>query len=148
MRNWLLNFDLIWPAHNVSDVHVVFHMVTDASVYNGNINSRHPVVMGLRNVLKVASMSSVSTVTGRSKTWKIICQRLVYAVHPFFLKKFLRPKISLFCTCNLIFFQSTLAMGPGILVKYINCLDFIHHVKFCRQFCRDFLPESIFDTLM
>ena len=50
---------------NLSDIHVVFHMVTDESVYNGNINSRHPVVMGLRNVLKVASMSSVSTVTGQ-----------------------------------------------------------------------------------
>ena len=50
---------------NLSDIHVVFHMVTDESVYNGNINSRHPVVMGLRNVLKVASMSSISTVTGQ-----------------------------------------------------------------------------------
>ena len=49
---------------NLSEVHMVFHMVTDHSVYDGNINSRHPVVMGLRNVLKVASMSSVSTVTG------------------------------------------------------------------------------------
>ena len=88
MRNWSLNFDLIWLAHNVSDVHVVFHMVTDASVYNGNINSRHPVVMGLRNVLKVASMSSVSTVTGRSKTWKRICQRLVLWRTSFFSRNF------------------------------------------------------------
>ena len=49
---------------NLSDVHVVFHMVSDAcSVHDGNINSRHPVIMGLRNVLKVASMNSVSTIT-------------------------------------------------------------------------------------
>ena len=48
---------------NLSDVHVVFHMVTDDTVLQGNIGSRHPVVMGLRNVLKMASMSSVTTIT-------------------------------------------------------------------------------------
>ena len=49
---------------NLCDTHVVFHLVTDTtSVYDGNIDSRHPVVMGLRNVLKVASMSSVTTIT-------------------------------------------------------------------------------------
>lgn len=48
---------------NLSDVHVVFHMITDESVLQGNIGSRHPVVMGLRNVLKMASMCSVTTLT-------------------------------------------------------------------------------------
>jgi hypothetical protein len=49
---------------NLCDVHVTFHMVADSSsVNNENINSRHPLVMGLRNVLKVASMSSVTTLT-------------------------------------------------------------------------------------
>ena len=48
---------------NLSDVHVVFHMITDESVLQGNIGSRHPVVMGLRNVLKMASMCSVTTIT-------------------------------------------------------------------------------------
>ena len=31
--------------------------------FTGNIGSRHPVVMGLRNVLKMASMCSVTTLT-------------------------------------------------------------------------------------
>ena len=48
---------------NLNGVHVVFHMVNDTNTSDGNINSRHPVVMGLRHVLKVASMSSVSTLT-------------------------------------------------------------------------------------
>ncbi len=48
---------------NMCDVHVVFHMICDDTVINNNINSRHPVIMGLRNVLKVASMNSVTTVT-------------------------------------------------------------------------------------
>ena len=38
-------------------------MVTDPNILDGNINSRHPVVMGLRNVLKSASMNSVTTIT-------------------------------------------------------------------------------------
>ena len=48
---------------NLNGVHVVFHMVNDKNTSDGNINSRHPIVMGLRHVLKVASMSSVSTLT-------------------------------------------------------------------------------------
>ena len=42
---------------------MVFHMVSDPEITDGNINSRHPVVMGLRNVLKVCSMASISTIT-------------------------------------------------------------------------------------
>lgn len=38
---------------NLADVHVVFHMIVDDSLRSGDINSRHPVILGLRNVLKV-----------------------------------------------------------------------------------------------
>lgn len=49
---------------NLSDVHVVFHMASAQNdVNDGSINSRHPVIMGLRNVLKAASMSSITTLT-------------------------------------------------------------------------------------
>ena len=47
---------------NLCEVHLVFHMISDDSVLSNNINSRHPVVMGLRNVLKTASLSDVTTV--------------------------------------------------------------------------------------
>lgn len=48
---------------NLSDVHVVFHMAAQNDVNDGSINSRHPVIMGLRNVLKAASMNSITTLT-------------------------------------------------------------------------------------
>ncbi|MPC33482.1 Protein C12orf4 [Portunus trituberculatus] len=40
---------------NLADVHVMFHMVVDDTLHTTDINSRHPVILGLRNVLKVGS---------------------------------------------------------------------------------------------
>ena len=48
---------------NLKDVHVVFHMKKSTDLSDGNINSRHLCVMGLRHVLKSAVMNSVSTLT-------------------------------------------------------------------------------------
>ena len=55
---------------NLCELHVLFHVVTEegggdgaAALSSGAINSRHPVVMGLRNVLRSASLSDVSTLT-------------------------------------------------------------------------------------
>ncbi len=48
---------------SLCEVHMLFHMVSDESAASGGINSRHPVVMGLRNVLKAASLCDVTTVT-------------------------------------------------------------------------------------
>ena len=48
---------------NLCEAHVMFHMTSDESVMSNSINSRHPVVMGLRNVLKTACLSDVTTVT-------------------------------------------------------------------------------------
>ncbi len=60
----LSNGDFYVSRHsNLCEVHVLFHLVCDESVSSGGINSRHPVVMGLRNVLKAASLSDVTTVT-------------------------------------------------------------------------------------
>ena len=60
----LKNGDFYITRHsNLCEVHVLFHMICDDSVLSGNINSRHPVVMGLRNVLKTASLSDVTTLT-------------------------------------------------------------------------------------
>ncbi|XP_076331224.1 FERRY endosomal RAB5 effector complex subunit 3-like isoform X1 [Tachypleus tridentatus] len=44
---------------NLSDIHVVFHMVTNDSLRSADINSRHPVILGLRNVLRVAHEKDV-----------------------------------------------------------------------------------------
>lgn len=46
---------------NLSEVHAVFHLVSDESVLS-EITSRHPLVMGLRNVLKTAYLSDVTTI--------------------------------------------------------------------------------------
>lgn len=48
---------------NLCETHAMFHLVRDDSVLSSGINSRHPCVLGLRNVLKTASLSDVTTVT-------------------------------------------------------------------------------------
>ncbi|KAI1292149.1 Protein C12orf4 [Halotydeus destructor] len=48
---------------NLSQVHVVFHLVTDESILSSDINSRHPIMLGLRNILKTAYISDVTTVS-------------------------------------------------------------------------------------
>ena len=48
---------------NLSEVHVVFHLVTDESIHSSDISSRHPLVLGLRNILRTAHLSEVSTIS-------------------------------------------------------------------------------------
>lgn len=47
---------------NLSEIHAVFHLVSDESVLSADISSRHPLVMGLRNVLRTAYLSDVTTI--------------------------------------------------------------------------------------
>ncbi|XP_066995758.1 FERRY endosomal RAB5 effector complex subunit 3 isoform X2 [Anabrus simplex] len=48
---------------NLAEVHVVFHMVVDDSLRSSDINSRHPVILGLRNILKTACSNDITTLT-------------------------------------------------------------------------------------
>lgn len=48
---------------NLSQVHVVFHIVSDESLRGNDINSRHPVVLGLRNILKIACSNDITSLT-------------------------------------------------------------------------------------
>ncbi|CAG9134503.1 unnamed protein product [Plutella xylostella] len=48
---------------NLAEVHVVFHLVVDDSVRSGDINSRHPVILGLRNILKTCCCHDVTNIT-------------------------------------------------------------------------------------
>ncbi|XP_046746607.1 protein C12orf4 homolog [Diprion similis] len=48
---------------NLAQVHVVFHMVVQDSLRSGEINSRHPAILGLRNILKTACSNDVTTLT-------------------------------------------------------------------------------------
>ncbi|KAG8234654.1 hypothetical protein J437_LFUL006542 [Ladona fulva] len=49
---------------NLSQVHVVFHLVVaDSTLSSGDINSRHPAILGIRNILKMACMYDVTTLT-------------------------------------------------------------------------------------
>ncbi|XP_013416133.1 protein C12orf4 homolog [Lingula anatina] len=58
------NGDFYITKHsNLSEVHVVFHLVSDDSVKNGDISSRHPLILAIRNVLKVCSRNDVTTLT-------------------------------------------------------------------------------------
>ena len=50
---------------NLSEVHTVFHLVTDDSVRSSvsDISSRHDVIMGYRNILKACFRYDVHTIT-------------------------------------------------------------------------------------
>lgn len=48
---------------NLAQVHVIFHMVVNDSLRSGDINSRHPAILGLRNILKTACCNDVTTLT-------------------------------------------------------------------------------------
>lgn len=49
---------------NLSQAHVIFHLISDeASNSPEEINSRHPVILGLRNVLKMASRYDVTNLS-------------------------------------------------------------------------------------
>ena len=47
---------------NLSQVHVVYHLVSDESVMSLEVSSRHPILMGLRNILKTSYLSEVTTI--------------------------------------------------------------------------------------
>ncbi|XP_049822673.1 protein C12orf4 homolog [Aethina tumida] len=60
----LLPGDFYMTRHsNLAQVHVIFHMVSDDSLRGGEINSRHPVVLGLRNILKTACSNDITSLT-------------------------------------------------------------------------------------
>lgn len=48
---------------NLAQVHVIFHIVTDDSLLSKEINSRHAVLLGLRNILKTACSSDITSLT-------------------------------------------------------------------------------------
>lgn len=48
---------------NLANVHVVFHLVTDDSLKNGEVNSRHAIMSSLRNILRVAHMYDIKTIS-------------------------------------------------------------------------------------
>ncbi|GFS60646.1 protein C12orf4 homolog [Trichonephila inaurata madagascariensis] len=48
---------------NLSEVHLVFHLVVDDTLRSADVNSRHPTILGLRNILRVAHEHDVCTVT-------------------------------------------------------------------------------------
>lgn len=48
---------------NLAQVHVIFHIVSDDSLRGTEINSRHPLVLGLRNILKTACSNDITSLT-------------------------------------------------------------------------------------
>lgn len=48
---------------NLSQTHVIFHLISDEMDNPADINSRHRVILGLRNILKVASRFDISMLT-------------------------------------------------------------------------------------
>ncbi|GBP28789.1 Protein C12orf4 homolog [Eumeta japonica] len=49
---------------NLAEVHVVFHLLVDeGSLRSGDINSRHPAILGLRNIIKAACANDVTSIS-------------------------------------------------------------------------------------
>ncbi|XP_064618656.1 protein C12orf4 homolog [Lineus longissimus] len=48
---------------NLSDVHVAFHLVTDETLNSPEISSRHPVILGIRNILKMCFRYDIFTIS-------------------------------------------------------------------------------------
>lgn len=48
---------------NLANAHIVFHLVTDDSLRNSDTNSRHPILASLRNILRVAHMYDIKTIS-------------------------------------------------------------------------------------
>ncbi|XP_070572416.1 LOW QUALITY PROTEIN: FERRY endosomal RAB5 effector complex subunit 3-like [Ptychodera flava] len=48
---------------NLAEVHVVFHLVVDDNIRSSEITSRHPTIIGLRNILKCSSQHDILTIT-------------------------------------------------------------------------------------
>ena len=48
---------------NLSEVHVIFHLVTDPLLSVSDIPARNPVMVGLRNCLHAASHHDIHTIT-------------------------------------------------------------------------------------
>lgn len=48
---------------NLAEVHIVFHLTVDDSLNSSEISSRHPTILALRNILKVACMCDITTLT-------------------------------------------------------------------------------------
>ncbi|XP_074648788.1 FERRY endosomal RAB5 effector complex subunit 3-like [Tubulanus polymorphus] len=48
---------------NLSDVHVAFHLVTDETLTSPDISSRHPVILGIRNILKMCFRYDIFTLS-------------------------------------------------------------------------------------
>ncbi|CAG4945248.1 unnamed protein product [Parnassius apollo] len=61
-RRALRTGDVYITTHSNLDVHVVFHLVVDDSLKSGDITSRHPAILGLRNILKAACCNDVTSI--------------------------------------------------------------------------------------
>lgn len=48
---------------NFSEAHLVFHVVVDDSLKSPEINSRHPVILGIRNILKIAYIYDIAHIS-------------------------------------------------------------------------------------
>ncbi|XP_059165368.1 protein C12orf4 homolog [Physella acuta] len=48
---------------NLSEVHIVFHVVTDDNLRTSDITSRHPVILSIRNIIKLCFRYDIDTVT-------------------------------------------------------------------------------------
>lgn len=48
---------------NLSEVHVVFHLVVDENVRTGDITSRHPAILSIRNIIRLCFRYDIQTLT-------------------------------------------------------------------------------------
>lgn len=64
MSSNLQTGDFYMTRHsNLSQVHLVFHLVSDDSIRDVEARNRHPVILALKNILKIAVQFDIYTIT-------------------------------------------------------------------------------------
>ncbi|KAJ8319300.1 hypothetical protein KUTeg_004391 [Tegillarca granosa] len=62
--NCLQTGDFYITKHsNLSEVHTVFHLVVDENMKSMDITSRHPVILSIRNIIKLCFRYDINTIT-------------------------------------------------------------------------------------
>lgn len=63
-RKGLIPGDVTITKHsNLCLTHLVFHMLVDESVHSGEMNSRHYIILAIRNIMKVCCTYDITTLT-------------------------------------------------------------------------------------
>jgi len=131
---------------NLSQTHVIFHLISDEPINSpSEINSRHPVILGLRNILKTASRHDITTLT--------IPALLRHEMSEDMTVQWCIRRAELVFKCAKGFMIESASWGGAELRFVIKVLQFckvfncIAHFSTLQLLLPDDISESLFTTL-